>query len=103
MARLAKLSPPAASGGKATAGTRTPNLRFTKQPGGSVTNEYVDSYNAAADGAGNTAGSCDEASVTTPARAVNDADLAAVVAAWPALPDAIRRAAMALVSAGGGQ
>ncbi len=89
--------------GKATGRIRTDNLRFTNQPGGSVTSENVASYNAAAVGAGSTAGSCDGASVTTPAQAVNDADLAAIVAAWPTLPDAIRRAVMALVNAGGAQ
>jgi len=81
----------------ATGGTRTLNLRFTKQPDEIVTLDAGHSCDACAEGAGRSAGNALDASAPTPAIAIDDVELAAVVAAWPAMPAAIRRAVMALV------
>ncbi len=83
--------------GTATGGTRTRNLRFTKQPDENVTHDVYDSYDACVESAGKSAGKTLDVSGPPPAIPINDAELAAVVAAWPALPEPIRRAVLALV------
>lgn len=76
---------------------RTYDLRFRKQPDEIVTHDGGDSCRDGAESAGRSAGNTPDPSTPPPAVAVVDAELAALVAAWPAMPPAIRRAAMALV------
>ena len=83
--------------GKATGRIRTDDLRFTKQPDAIVTHDAGDSCNPCAEGAGKSAGNLLDRSALPPAIPIDDAELASVVAAWPALPTAIRRAVLALV------
>jgi hypothetical protein len=60
------------------------------QPGACVSGEETDTYSNATDTPAHSPDSCG-------ATALDDAELRSVVAAWPALPEPIRRAVMALV------
>ena len=71
-------------------GIRTHDVQLGNQSGACVSDEETDTYSDAKDAPAYSPDSCG-------ATAFDDAELRSVVAAWPALPEPIRRAVMALV------